>query len=179
MSWVTASKAQNQYQVRFEWGVAGAREVVSGDDILVWVDVLGSSSPDVLRSELGDATVIAGSLNNRTAIAQWVTQRQAAKGDRVAVAVIAAGELRPDGGLQFAVEDLLGAGAIIDALAAEGHDYSSPEAAAACAAFTGLRGAVGHLVSASTTGKELAESGAASAIENAARVDSSTAVVEL
>lgn len=49
----------------------------------------------------------------------------------------------------FAVEDLLAAGAVVDALTEVGIDHTSPEAAAACAAYTGLRRAVRHLVSAS------------------------------
>jgi hypothetical protein len=53
------------------------------------------------------------------------------------------------------VEDLLAAGAVIDALAEVGIDYASPEAAAAVAAFTGLRNAVGHVLSASVSGQEL------------------------
>jgi 2-phosphosulfolactate phosphatase len=109
-------------------------------------------------------------------VAEWVLARQTEKGDRFAVAVIAAGETREDDSIRFAVEDLLGAGAIIDALAAVGIDYCSPEAAAACAAFTGLRGAVGHLLSASASGKELIEEGLTADIEYAAEVDSSTVV---
>jgi phosphosulfolactate phosphohydrolase-like enzyme len=79
-----------------------------------------------------------------------VTSLQTGLGDRCVVAVVAAGPT-------FAVEDLLAAGEVIDALAASGIDHSSPEAAAACAAFTGLRRAVKHLVSASENGVALAE----------------------
>lgn len=61
-------------------------------------------------------------------------ERQAEAGDRFTVAVIAADEPRQGGELRFAVEDLLAAGAVIDALAAVGINYCSPEAAAACAA---------------------------------------------
>ncbi len=72
-------------------------------------------------------------------------------GDRAVVAVVAAGG--PDG--RFAVEDLLAAGAVIDAIAEAGIDYISPEAAAAVGAFTGLRNATAHVLSASVTGQEL------------------------
>jgi phosphosulfolactate phosphohydrolase-like enzyme len=75
------------------------------------------------------------------------------------VSIIAAGEPRGGGATRFAVEDLLGAGAIIDALGALGIDYTSPEAAAACAAFAGLRGAVAHLLTASATGRAAVAAG--------------------
>ena len=52
---------------------------------------------------------------------------------------MAAGGSTAGGATRFAVEDLLAAGAVVDALASRGIDYASPEAAAACAAFTGLR----------------------------------------
>lgn len=97
-------------------------------------------------------TVVAGSIQNRRAVAAWVIDEQARVGDRFTVAVIAAGEAREDGSLRFAVEDLLGAGAVIDALAEVGIDYCSPEAAAACAAFTSLSKAAAHLISASESG---------------------------
>ena len=78
--------------------------------------------------------------------------------------MIAAGELAgrgPAAPLRFAVEDQLGAGAIVDALGALGIDHTSPEAAAACEAFRGLRGAVRHLLTASGSGQELLERDAA------------------
>jgi 2-phosphosulfolactate phosphatase len=149
---VTSPHDQSQYQVRFDWGGVGADTVAADVDVVVVVDVLAGSPialPDVR------AAVIAGGFGNRTAVAEWVLARQAEKGDRFAVAVIASGSERADGSIRFAVEDLLAAGAVVDALASVGIDYCSPEAAAACAAFTALRGAVGHLVSASANGKEL------------------------
>jgi 2-phosphosulfolactate phosphatase len=150
---MTSPHDQSQYQVRFDWGLEGARTVASDADVVVLVDVLSAPSAPTLPDL--HAAVIVGGFGNRTAVAEWVLARQAEKGDRFAVAVIASGAQRDDGTLRFAVEDLLCAGAIVDALAAVGIDYCSPEAAAACAAFTGLRGAVGHLVSASASGKEL------------------------
>ncbi len=166
--------------MRFEWGAAGVREVAADAAVIVWVDVLGDGEafPN-LQGPRSGASVIAGSLRNRTAVAEWVTRHQNLKGDRVSVAVIAAGGVHEDGSIRFSVEDFLAAGAIIDALAAEGHDYSSPEAAAACAAFTGLRGAVGHLISASTSGRYLAASEGAAQLQKATAMDSSAEVVVL
>lgn len=145
------TSAQGQYQVRFDWGLAGATSVSDGVDAIVWVDQLGDAS-----DEAPDArAVVGGSIENSAAVAAWVLDRQAETGDRFTVAVIAAGGLREDGSIRFAVEDLLGAGAVIDALAAVGIDYCSPEAAAACAAYTSLRRAAAHLISASETGVQL------------------------
>jgi 2-phosphosulfolactate phosphatase len=101
------------------------------------------------------ATVIAGSLRNATAVAQWILTHQDETGNRLAIAIIAAGDRR-DQGTRVAVEDQLGAGAIIDALAAIGLDACSPEAAVTSAAFASLRRATKHLVTASASGRELA-----------------------
>ncbi|MEO6941555.1 MAG: 2-phosphosulfolactate phosphatase [Terrimesophilobacter sp.] len=182
---MTTPHDQSQYQVRFDWGPAGAEAVGSDADVVVLVDVLAAPEPEngSGRSALLDISawpdrpsIVAGSLRNRTAVADWVLARQAEKGDRFAVAVIAAGEARTDGSIRFAVEDHVAAGAIIDALATVGIDYCSPEAAAACASFTGLRNALAHLVSASASGKALPGSDAARVTEFASQVDASADV---
>jgi 2-phosphosulfolactate phosphatase len=121
------------------------------------------------------ATVIAGSLRNATAVARWILAHQDETGNRLAIAIIAAGD-RGDHGTRVAVEDLLGAGAVIDALAAIGLDACSPEAAVASAAFASLRRATKHLVTASASGRELAERGFADDIRLAAQTDVSTTV---
>ncbi len=79
-----------------------------------------------------------------------------------------------DGSLRFAVEDLLGAGAVIAALAERGIDHSSPEAAAACESYRGLRRASRHLLTASGSGRSLR--GPAEAVHKEAAADSSAAV---
>ncbi len=68
--------------------------------------------------------------------------------------MVAAGATEADGSLRFAVEDLLGAGAIIDEIAELGIDHQSPEAAAAAAAYAGLRRAIRHLTQASVSARE-------------------------
>ncbi|WP_211282205.1 2-phosphosulfolactate phosphatase [Diaminobutyricimonas aerilata] len=230
---------QGKYQVRFEWGLAGARSVLDDVDVVVVVDVLSfSTTVDVALShgvtvlpaapedaaalaaahgarlaggrgeELslapssygpehagarvvvaspngsaisaalggGAVEVVAASLRNRRAVAEWVLARQEAKADRFRVAVVAAGERWPDGSTRVAVEDLFGAGAIIDALADLGIDHTSPEAAAAGASFAGLRNAVKHLVSASASARELVDAGFADDVRLAAQLDVSTLV---
>jgi len=176
-----SSFSQQTYQVRFEWGVEGADAVARDADVVVVVDVLtfttrvdlalasGSAAPDpgpdtaagALVARLADhrGTVVAGSLRNAKAVAAWFLAQQDSRGERLSIAVIGAGDRRPDGSTRFAVEDLLGAGSIIEELAQLGIDANSPEAATAAAAFVGLRNATGHLLSASGSGRELSDAG--------------------
>jgi len=65
---------------------------------------------------------------------------------------------------------VLAAGAVVDALADLGIDDTSPEAAVACAAYTGLRRAVVHLTTASVSGREALAAGADPAAVRAAGV---------
>jgi len=155
--------SQRQYQVRFDWGGMGAATVGADADVVIWVDALGASE--------APENAVRASLRERTAVARWVVEQQGAKGDRFFVAVIAAGEPRADGSLRFALEDMLAAGGIIDALADVGIDYCSPEAAAVAAAYAGLRSATGHLIGASASGRELAAAGRRAEVDAAIEVD--------
>jgi len=173
---VSAQIEQQQYQVRFDWGADGARAIGADVDVIVLVDVL-ELTPVATASGLPEGVVVvAGSLRNPAAVARWALERQAGKGDRFRIAVVAIGESRSEGNTRFALEDLLGAGAIIDALAAVGIDYCSPEAAAAAAAYTGLRNATGHLIGASTSGREATANGERAAVDRAIAIDSSDEV---
>jgi len=152
---VNDPRNQSQYQVRFDWGIGGAAAIAPGAHVLVWADTLVTAgAPDPAALDV-DCAIILGSVGNRAAVAQWVLDRQTEIGDRAVVAVVAAGT--DDG--RFAVEDLLTAGALIDAISDVGIDFTSPEAAAAIGAYTGLRNATSHVLSASVTGKQLAASG--------------------
>ena len=173
---VSTAIEQEQYQVRFEWGRAGAEAIAIGADVVVLVDVLPEGPGLVETLEAKGAVVVAGSLRNCAAVARWALEKQADKGDRFTVAVVACGARREDGEPRFALEDLLGAGAVIDALADVGIDYASPEAAAAAAAFTGLRNATGHLIGASTGGRAVAKASGRAAIDAAIDVNSSDEV---
>ncbi|TFD28285.1 hypothetical protein E3T49_11985 [Cryobacterium cryoconiti] len=141
-------------------GLAGFQALAATADVIVLADGLPATDLASAVSTSVDAhQVIAANLANSASVAEWVLARQAEKGDRFAVAVIAVGEQRADGSSRFAVEDLLVAGAVIDALAVRGIDHCSPEAAAAAAGFAGLRQAVRHLVTASETAQELSRCG--------------------
>ncbi|TDN90622.1 2-phosphosulfolactate phosphatase [Microbacterium sp. BK668] len=191
--------AQSPYQVRFEWGTDGLARLAPAD-IVVVVDVLRFSSSVIQAVERGETVVmdaasravsingvavaeaasglvLMGGLRNAAAVAGAVLAEQERRGERTSVAVVAAGELtsRERGArLRFAVEDLFGAGAIIAALADRGIDHSSPEAAAAAEAFRPLRGAMRHLLTASGSGRELADR--VDEVHAAAAVDASSVV---
>jgi hypothetical protein len=133
--------------VRFDWGASGAAAVAVDADVVAWIDELGSEPvPSAAR---------VTSLAEASEFAAWCLARQEELGGRFRIAVVAAGATQPDGSLRFAVEDLLGAGAVIDAIAELGIDHQSPEAAAAAAAYTGLRNATRHLMNASVSAREL------------------------
>jgi 2-phosphosulfolactate phosphatase len=108
---------------------------------------------------------IAGCLRNASAVA-------AAARKLAPVAVIAAGERRADGGLRPCVEDLLGAGAIIDQLKGD----LSPEAEVAAAAWRALRGDLEARLLASASGRELTAIGFAADVVLASKPDISATV---
>ncbi|MET0780905.1 MAG: 2-phosphosulfolactate phosphatase [Microbacterium sp.] len=194
---------QNRYQVRMEWGVAGLARLTA-TDIVVVVDVLGFSTTMIdavargaecaldavadgvsisgaavaaAAADMG-ALVLVGALRNATAVAASVYDEQQRRAGRTSVAVIAAGELtgRDAATVRFAVEDQLGAGAIIDALGALGIDHTSPDAAVACESFRALRRATTHLLTASGSGLELIERGRRDDVIAAAAVDAASVV---
>ncbi|MGH7643286.1 MAG: 2-phosphosulfolactate phosphatase [Candidatus Dormibacteria bacterium] len=78
----------------------------------------------------GASLVLAGSLRNAFAVARYARRQGAV------ISVIAAGERWSDGSLDLALEDMVGAGAIIDGLRRR---RRSPEAAAAAAVFRQAR----------------------------------------
>jgi 2-phosphosulfolactate phosphatase len=88
------------------------------------------------------------------------------------VAVIAAGERWPDGGLRPAIEDLLGAGAIIAAL--EGRQ--PPEAEVAASAFRTCREGLERLLTGCLSGQELVHRGLRGDVRMAAELDAGGSV---
>lgn len=102
----------------------------------------------VTAAEAG-ATVVAGCLRNASAVASWLTAQA------LPVIVIAAGERWGDGSLRPAVEDLLGAGAILARLTGS----TSPGAAVAAGAFKALAERVPETLAGCASGRELAEKG--------------------
>jgi hypothetical protein len=154
---------QGTYQVRFDWGTVGADAISDGAHVIVWVDQLEPSEKTGETLMVSSVDLMRATLEEAQEIAELSLRRQGELGGRFVIAVVAAGAARDDGSLRFAVEDLLAAGAIIDALASVGIDHQSPEAAAAAAAYSGLKNATRHLISASGSSRELRESSEAAA----------------
>jgi hypothetical protein len=172
---VSNPQNQPQYQIRFDWGVDGAQAITEGAHILVWVDALKTQFAADPRLIEHNGLLVEGTVGGAEALAHWVLARQVEVGDRVTVAVVAAGS---DEG-RFAVEDLLAAGAVIDALAEVGIDYISPEAAAAVGAYAGLRNATGHVLSACVTGQQIIDREGRAAVEQAREANSQPRVTVL
>lgn len=139
--------------------------------------VLPSPNGSAIAVALQDvgATVMIGCLRNATATAS----RLASELDRGhAVRIIAAGEHRArDGSLRPAVEDQLGAGAVLSALSRLGHGPTmSPEAAAAAAMFRAAESCLIEWMTHCVSGRELIDRGFDSDVEVASALDVSRTV---
>jgi 2-phosphosulfolactate phosphatase len=142
----------------------------------------GADAPErlVLPSPNGSAiaaaaggVVVAACLRNASAVGAWLSERYGSR--EAPVTVIAAGERWPDGSLRPAVEDLLGAGAVLAALADGGVFEASPEAELARAAYAGVE-SVADAVRRCGSGVELAFLGFGADVEVAVEVDATADV---
>jgi 2-phosphosulfolactate phosphatase len=125
-----------------------------------------------LAAGLG-TTVIGGSLRNATAVAGWLLR----KSPGGPVAVVPCGERWPDGSLRPAVEDHIGAGAIVAALAdADPSLTRSPEARAADTVFRSALSDLSGALSQSASGSQLRFRGMGDDIAWAAALDVSRGV---
>jgi phosphosulfolactate phosphohydrolase-like enzyme len=156
---------QSRYQIRFDWGSDGADAIATDADVVVWVDAL-ERDLDAVPVPDSVGYVIAAELSSAHSAAEWVVSLQQRLGRPVVVAVIAAGATRSNGRFRFAVEDQLAAGSVIAQLGLRGLDATSPEAAAAEAAFRGLERAVSHLLTASVTARSATAQAAAGTVRD-------------
>ncbi len=127
-------------------------------------------------ADVGARTVIVGSLRNAGAVGRAALARSGGT-----VAVIAAGERwrGTTGPLRPAIEDLLGAGAILRAAAADsghGGPSVSPEARTAMAAFTEALPELPQRLADCGSGRELIARGFEADVDLAAQFDSSSVV---
>ncbi len=147
---------------RYSLAPASMLALAPGDRI-----VLPSPNGSTLTTLAGEGTTLTGCLRNFRAVARFAQMAGAT------VAVIAAGERWwPESSLRPALEDMLGAGAIISELA----DSLSPEARAAAAVFYQAQSDLPATLLACASGKELVEKGLAESVELASELGSSTAV---
>ena len=128
--------------------------------------VLPSPNGSTLSLATGATPMLAGCLRNSRSVAACAGRL----GRRVAV--IPCGERWPDGSLRPAVEDLIGAGAIVRCL----DGRKSPEARAAEAAFESSRGNLGSVLAACASGLELIQRGYPEDVNLASRLDCSESV---
>lgn len=131
--------------------------------------------------EAGTPFVLAGSLRNATATARRALTLAGRSGE---IGVIAAGEqwTSTDGPLRPAVEDLLGAGAVLHALDPSGAVNAprcSPDARAARAAFLDARPALLDHMAQSPSGRELVGRGWRDDVEAASVLDATTIAAQL
>jgi 2-phosphosulfolactate phosphatase len=124
---------------------------------------------------MSEAIVIAGCLRNASAVGRALTARGFGSIENP-IAIIAAGERWPDGQLRPALEDLLGAGAIITAL--DQKASLSPEAQAARSCFVGTAN-IPSAVAACSSGLELREGGFPDDVIIAAELDACDTVPAL
>ncbi len=138
------------------------------------------STLSFVAAAAGVPFVLAGSFRNATATAR----RAAALSHDGAIGVIAAGERWDHTGepLRPAVEDLLGAGAVLAALdpsRAASAPRCSPEAAAARAAFVDARPDLEATLLACASGRELARRGWDDDVRAAAQLDATRVAAQL
>jgi 2-phosphosulfolactate phosphatase len=122
-----------------------------------------------LRAAATRSVVLAGSLRNAKAVAD-LAQRLGRTFN-----VCPAGEQWPDGSLRPAIEDWLGAGAILRHLPGT----RSPEADAAVATFEQRQHALADVVARSASGRELIESGFPEDVDLATALDASRTAPKL
>ncbi len=125
--------------------------------------VLPSPNGSALTLAAGDKPTLAGCLRNAVAVAS-AAQRLGKR-----ILVVPAGERWPDGTLRPAIEDLLGAGAIIKQL----QGSKSPEALLAENAFASVEHDPIVTLRACSSGKELIERGYGEDVELAAQLEDS------
>ncbi|MFC8277488.1 2-phosphosulfolactate phosphatase [Streptomyces sp. NPDC057271] len=136
--------------------------------------VLPSPNGSTISAQAGEATVVAASFRNRTAVAHWLARRGYGS-ESLPLAVVASGERWPDGSLRPALEDLLGAGGVLSALCALGSYALSPEARAAATLWEATDDPVAELHRCDS-GRELYEYGYPQDVAVAAEADTSETV---
>lgn len=128
--------------------------------------VLPSPNGSTLTLLASDSSlVLCGCLRNASVVAETARKYQQ-------IGVVPAGERWPDGSLRPALEDWLGAGAIISNLPGSW----SPEATAAISAFEASKGDLPQALRTCPSGVELLDDGYGEDVELAGQLDSSKAV---
>lgn len=122
-----------------------------------------------IADELCPGHVFTACLRNASAVGGALRERY------TRLLVVPAGERWPDGSLRPALEDWLGAGAVIAALGKQ----NSPEAQAAANTFRAVEGDLSRVLKECSSGRELHERGFGADVELAAQHDVSQTVPHL
>jgi 2-phosphosulfolactate phosphatase len=125
--------------------------------------VLPSPNGGALTLAGGEIVTFTACLRNASAVALAACQFGST------FAVVPAGERWPDGSLRPAIEDWIGAGAVLARLPGR----PSPEAAMAIAAFESIGGVCGPVLEGCSSGKELIDRGFGEDVALAAELDAS------
>lgn len=133
--------------------------------------VLPSPNGSTISSTARSVPVLTGCLRNACAVARRAID--VANGNPIAV--IPAGERWPDGSLRPAIEDLIGAGAIIDELGLP----CSPEAEVARQAFRTAKSDLASFLHECVSGQELLDLGYPEDVDLAIELNSSSAAPQL
>ena len=128
--------------------------------------VLPSPNGSTLSLSTGNKPTLAGCLRNARAVAEFAHQL----GEKIAV--IPAGERWEDGSLRPAVEDFIGAGAIMSFLKGS----QSPESQVAVSVYQSVESNLPETLRRCASGKELIEKGFAGDVELAAQLNCSRSV---
>lgn len=138
--------------------------------------VLPSPNGSAIAAGADAAVVLIGSLRNASSVGRWLKQRGFGTVKRP-VAVIAAGERWASGTLRPAIEDLIGAGAVIASL---GRDHAlSPEAVSARVSWEAVAHCLPETLKACGSGLELTAAGYESDVLLAAESDADSVVPRL
>ncbi|MEC3917865.1 2-phosphosulfolactate phosphatase [Nocardia sp. CDC160] len=137
--------------------------------------VLPSPNGSAISAAVDGVPVIAACLRNASAVGAWIAKHGWGTSDRP-VGVIAAGEHWPGQDvLRPAIEDLVGAGAVIAVLADHGVGALSSEAMIARNAYTGIADVPG-LITDCASGRELTAIGFGEDVAIAIEIDGSAVV---
>jgi 2-phosphosulfolactate phosphatase len=130
--------------------------------------VLPSPNGSAISATARSVPVLTGCLRNAGAVAKAAIHIAAGR----SIAVVPAGERWPDGGLRPAIEDLIGAGAILDELGFP----CSPEGEVARQAYRSARPHLASLLRDCESGRELRDRGFLDDVEKAIELNVSATV---
>ncbi|MEV0685837.1 2-phosphosulfolactate phosphatase [Nocardia sp. NPDC050378] len=137
--------------------------------------VLPSPNGSTIASAVVGAPVVAACFRNADAVATWIAERRWGTPEQP-IAIVPAGERwADDATLRPAVEDLLGAGALVATLIDRGCGRPSPEARCAAAAFLSVTN-IGTELDECASGRELRSGGFGDDVDIAAQINADTVV---